>query len=50
MRLLSAPRPPSRHICQAEDLIDGFSFENLLADNGYDSDRFRAGCIGHGAA
>jgi transposase len=24
-------------ICQAEGLIDGFSFENLLADKGYDS-------------
>jgi transposase len=29
-------------ICQAEGLIDGFSFENLLADKGYDADRFRA--------
>jgi transposase len=31
-------------ILQAEDLISGFSFEKLLADMGYDSDRFRA-CI-----
>jgi transposase len=31
-------------ILQAEDLISGFPFENLLADKGYDSDRFRA-CI-----
>ena len=30
-------------ILQAEDLINGFSFEHLLADMGYDSDRFRAG-------
>ncbi len=29
-------------IRQAEDLISGFRFENLLADMGYDSDRFRA--------
>jgi transposase len=29
-------------ISQAEGLISGFSFENLLADKGYDSDRFRA--------
>ena len=29
-------------ICQAEGLIEGFSFENLLADKGYDADRFRA--------
>ena len=29
-------------ILQAEDLISGFSFENLLADKGFDSDRFRA--------
>jgi transposase len=29
-------------ICQAEGLIHGFSFENLLADKGYDADRFRA--------
>ena len=28
-------------ILQAEDLISGFSFENLLADMGFDSDRFR---------
>jgi len=31
-------------ILQAEDLISGFPFENLLADKGYDCDRFRA-CI-----
>jgi transposase len=31
-------------ILQAEDLISGLSFEKLLADMGYDSDRFRA-CI-----
>ncbi len=29
-------------ILQAEDLISGFSFDKLLADKGYDSDRFRA--------
>jgi transposase len=29
-------------ILQAEDLISGISFENLLADMGFDSDRFRA--------
>jgi len=29
-------------IGQAEELISGFSFENLLADKGYDSDHFRA--------
>jgi transposase len=29
-------------ICQAEDLIRGLSFDKLLADKGYDSDRFRA--------
>jgi transposase len=29
-------------IRQATDLISGFSFENLLADMGYDSDAFRA--------
>ena len=31
-------------ILQAEDLISGISFEHLLADKGFDSDRFRA-CI-----
>jgi transposase len=31
-------------ILQAEDLISGFSFEKLLADMGFDSNRFRA-CI-----
>jgi transposase len=36
-------------ICQAECLIDGFSFENLLADKGYDSDRFRASIADAGA-
>ena len=29
-------------ILQAEDLITGLSFEHLLADKGFDSDRFRA--------
>ena len=29
-------------ILQAEDLISGISFEHLLADKGFDSDRFRA--------
>ena len=29
-------------ILQAEDLISGISFEHLLADKGYDADRFRA--------
>src|ERR1700730_5314008 len=29
-------------ILQAEDLISGLSFDKLLADKGYDSDRFRA--------
>lgn len=29
-------------ILQAEDLIKGLSFEKLLGDKGYDSDRFRA--------
>jgi transposase len=29
-------------ILQAEDLISGFSFDKLLGDKGYDSDRFRA--------
>ena len=36
-------------ICQAEGLIEGFSFENLLADKGYDSDRFRASIADAGA-
>jgi transposase len=36
-------------ICQAEGLIDGFSCENLLADKGYDSDRFRASIADAGA-
>lgn len=31
-------------ILQAEDLISGLPFDKLLADRGYDSDRFRA-CI-----
>jgi transposase len=31
-----------RHdICQAEELISGLSFEKLLADKGYDCNRFR---------
>jgi transposase len=29
-------------ILQAEDLITGLSFHHLLADKGFDSDRFRA--------
>ena len=29
-------------ILQAEDLISGLSFDKLLADRGFDSDRFRA--------
>jgi transposase len=29
-------------ICQAEDLISGLPFDKLLADRGYDSNRFRA--------
>jgi transposase len=29
-------------ILQAEDLITGLSFDKLLADKGFDSDRFRA--------
>ena len=29
-------------ILQAEDLISGLSFDNLLADKAFDSDRFRA--------
>ena len=36
-------------ILQAEDLISGFSFEKLLADMGYDSDRFRARIAERGA-
>jgi transposase len=36
-------------ILQAEDLISGFSFENLLADMGFDSDRFRARIAERGA-
>ena len=36
-------------ICQAEGLIDGFSFENLLADKGYDSDPFRTSIANKGA-
>jgi transposase len=36
-------------ICQAEGLITGFSFENLLADMGFDSDRFRASIAQVGA-
>ena len=36
-------------ICQAEGLISGLSFENLLADKGYDSDKFRAAIAECGA-
>ena len=36
-------------ICQAEGLIAGLSFENLLADMGFDSDRFRASVAQVGA-
>jgi transposase len=36
-------------ICQAEGLIEGFSTENVLADKGYDSNRFRAVVAEHGA-
>jgi putative transposase len=36
-------------VCQAEGLITGFSFENLLADMGFDSDRFRASIAQVGA-
>lgn len=36
-------------ICQAEGLISGFSFENLLADMAFDSDRFRASIAEVGA-
>jgi transposase len=36
-------------IRQAEGLIEGFSFENLLADTGYDADRFRASIEDTGA-
>jgi transposase len=36
-------------IVQAEDLIDGLSFDKLLADKGYDSDRFRASIARYGA-
>jgi transposase len=36
-------------LCQAEGLISGFSFENLLADMGFDSDRFRASIADVGA-
>jgi transposase len=37
-------------ILQAEDLISGISFEHLLADKGYDADRFRARIADAGAA
>jgi len=37
-------------ILQAEDLISGISFEYLLADKGYDADRFRARIADAGAA
>ncbi len=36
-------------ITQAEGLIEGFSFDNLLADRGYYSDRFRAHIADTGA-
>ena len=36
-------------ILQAEDLISGLPFDKLLADKGYDSDRFRA-CIAEAGA
>jgi transposase len=36
-------------ICQAEGLISGLPFENLLADKGYDSDKFRAAIAERGA-
>lgn len=34
---------------QAEALIEGIDFDNLLADKGYDSDRFRARIVSGGA-
>ena len=37
-------------ILQAEDLISGIAFEHLLADKGYDADRFRARIADAGAA
>ena len=36
-------------ILKAEDLITGLSFDHLLADKGFDSDRFRA-CIADAGA
>jgi transposase len=36
-------------ICQAEGLISGFCFENLLADKAFDSDGFRAAVAERGA-
>ncbi len=36
-------------IVQAEELIRGLSFDKLLADKGYDSDRFRASIAQVGA-
>jgi len=36
-------------IRQAEALIEGFEFDKLLADKGYDSDRFRAVIAAAGA-
>ena len=36
-------------VVQAEDLISGFSFENLLADMGFDSNPFRARIAERGA-
>jgi transposase len=36
-------------ICQAEALIAGFDFDKLLADKGYDSNRFREAITAAGA-
>lgn len=36
-------------ICQADGLISGFLFEKLLADKGFDSDRFRVSIAEVGA-
>lgn len=49
MRRAGCPSPASSGICQAEGLIEGFAFENLLADKGYDTDRFRASIADAGA-
>ena len=37
----SWPQANVNDIVQAEDLISGLSFDKLLADKGFDSDRFR---------